>query len=90
MPLTVKLFSACLVLYLPTQKIMLVLENNNLYTEKQTNKRTNGRDIDLCTNVKKGEKSIQAGAPLERRGVVLPRGGTISQRGFLICCEGVM
>jgi hypothetical protein len=40
---------------------MLVLGNNNLYTEKQTNKRTNGRDIDLCTNVKKGEKAFRQG-----------------------------
>jgi hypothetical protein len=58
---------------------MQVLGNNNLYIE-----------TDKPIFVLKKSKNMQAGAPLERRGVVMPRGGTISQRGFLICCEGVM
>ncbi len=66
----------------PAQKIMLLLGNNN--------QQTNSRDIDLRTTVNKEKKSMQVGTPMEREGGVMPRGGTISQRGFLIFCEGVM
>jgi hypothetical protein len=59
---------------------MLALENNNLYIETK-------KPIFV---LKKEQKYSGRDSSGEEGGSIMPRGGTISQRGFLICCEGVM